>query len=524
MPGNTKFHPYSKSVQKQLKIRDEQTENVVTQSLEEVSNVVAQFKSQDDGEVTGPPLNLPANATTDQLQLLINNLLSNEEPLPYSFFVNDTEITSSIHNDILLPKIVASTEDIITITYQPRSIFRVKAVTRCTSTLSGHTEAILCVQFSPDGSQLATGSGDTTVRIWDLNTETPQFTLTGHKNWVQIVAWSPDCKILASGSMDNTIRLWDTATGKPLGDALRGHTQCITSISWEPLHSNKECNRFASASRDGTVRVWDARLRRVLFSMSQHTAPVTCVKWGGEGLIYSGSRDKTIKVWDGKDGKLVRTLEGHAHWVNSLALSTDFALRSGGYDHKHKSFATREEAHESALDIYKTHKGNHPERLVSCSDDFTLFIWEPTHTKKSIARMTGHQQLVNHVAFSPDGRWLASASFDKSIKMWDGRTGKFVTTLRGHVGAVYQLAFSADSRLLLSGSRDSTCKVWDLRQQQKHTVASSGSSSGKSTVTTTTTMKLMEDLPGHSDEVFAVDWSCDGSKVASGGKDRVLKM
>ncbi len=75
-----------------------------------------------------------------------------------------------------------------------------------------------------------------------------------------------------------------------------------------------------------------------------------------------------------------------------------------------------------------------------------------------LARMTGHQQLVNDVKFSPDSRLIASASFDKSIKIWDGRTGNFITTLRGHVQAVYQISWSADSRLLVSGSADSTLK------------------------------------------------------------------
>ena len=78
-------------------------------------------------------------------------------------------------------------------------------------------------------------------------------------------------------------------------------------------------------------------------TLSQHTGPVTCVKWGGDGLLYSASRDKTIRVWDSKDGKLVRVLEGHAHWVNHLALSTEFVLRSGCYDYTRKKFSSKEE-------------------------------------------------------------------------------------------------------------------------------------------------------------------------------------
>lgn len=75
-------------------------------------------------------------------------------------------------------------------------------------------------------------------------------------------------------------------------------------------------------------------------------------------------------------------------------------------------------------------QGEAPERLVSGSDDFTLFLWNPAAEKKPVARMTGHQALVNEVLFSPDTRLLASASFDKSIKIWDGRTGKYVAEPR----------------------------------------------------------------------------------------------
>ncbi|XP_021716955.1 notchless protein homolog, partial [Chenopodium quinoa] len=205
-------------------------------------------------------------------------------------------------------------------------------------------------------------------------------------------------------------------------------------------------------------------------------------------LLYSlsSSQDCTIKVWETKQGKLIRELKGHGHWVNSLALSTEYVLRTGAFDHTGKKCSSPEEMKEVALARYNKMRGDAPERLVSGSDDFTMFLWEPSVSKHPKARMTGHQQLVNHVYFSPDGQWVASAPFDKSIKLWNGVTGKFVAVFRGHVGPVYQISWSADSRLLLSGSKDSTLKIWDIRTQ-----------------------KLKQDLPGHADEVgnFNLDWT-----------------
>ncbi|CAI2169776.1 17931_t:CDS:10 [Funneliformis geosporum] len=464
---------------KKIKTTVEEINDVKQEIL---GTVIAQLKSI-DGEATGSPLSLPANVTPEQLELLINQLLNNDEPLPYAFSVDDKEITNTLYNDII-QGLKKSTEDVLTIVYQPQAIFRVRAVTRCTSTLSGHTDAILSISFSPDGAQLATGSGDTTVRIWDLNTETPHFTCKGHANWVLYISWSPNGKILASGSMDKTVILWDPTTGRPLGDPLKGHTQWITCLAWEPQHL-----------------IWDTTLRRVVMNMSQHTAAVTYIKWGGDGLLYSASRDKTIKVWNATQGTLIRTLEGHGHWVNTMALSTDFVLRTGAFDHTGRIPKDENEAQEWALARYKAVVGNKPERLVSGSDDFTMFFWEPSTSKKSIARLTGHQKLVNHVCFSPDGHLFASASFDNSVKLWDGFTGKFIASLRGHVGPVYQVCWSSDSRLLISASKDSTLKIWDLKTKQ---------------------IKL--DLPGHFDEIFSVDWSPSGEKVASGGKDRQLKI
>ena len=199
-------------------------------------------------------------------------------------------------------------------------------------------------------------------------------------------------------------------------------------------------------------------------------------------MLYTASSDRTVRVWDTKEGRPLHTLKDHAHWVTTLALNTDFVLRTGPYDHTSKKPASDEDGQSPSLHITQTSpltphtfpntaqklaqtrytallRNSSAELLISGSDDHTLFLWSPLSSTKPITRLTGHQRQVSHVAFSPDGRWAASAAWDNSVRVWEGRTGKFVATLRGHVGAVYRLAWSADSRLLISASKDSTLKV-----------------------------------------------------------------
>ncbi|KAI1873060.1 uncharacterized protein JN550_003313 [Neoarthrinium moseri] len=489
----------------------------VTPAPIEAGSFKARFVDSDSNqlaEVVEIPL---ADANEKNISILLNTLLGHdrEDFTPYRFRIHipssdvviDTYPSPQEFLAVLRSHGITNPfETTLTLSAEPQAVFKVQAVTRMANKIPGHGEAILAAQFSPkNSSRLATGSGDNTARVWDCDTGTPKHTLSGHTGWVLAVAWSPDASRLATGSMDKSVRIWDPETGKAVGKPFSGHSKWVNSIAWEPYHQWRDGTpRLASASKDATVRIWLVNSGRIEHVLSGHKSNVSCVRWGGKGFIYTSSHDKTVKVWNAVDGTLKHTFAAHAHWVNHLALSTDFVLRTAFFDHTKDIPKTDEEKREKAKGRFEkaaTRQGKLVERLISASDDFTMYLWDPDEGTKPVARLHGHQKQVNHVTFSPDGALIASSGFDNHTKIWSARDGKFINTLRGHVAPVYQCAFSADSRLLVTASKDTTLKIWNMQ-----------------------TCKLAVDLPGHQDEVYAVDWSPDGKRVGSGGKDKAVRL
>jgi serine/threonine protein kinase/uncharacterized protein with WD repeat len=275
-------------------------------------------------------------------------------------------------------------------------------------TLEGHNGLVASVTFSRDGHRVASGSADTTVKVWDAASGHETLTLRGHANEVTAVAFSPDGQHIASSSMDNTVKIWDIALGAERL-TYRGHRSWVRSVAFSP-----DGRRIVSGGHDNKVKVWNAFSGDEIVSLEGHTNVVTSVAFSPDGQsIISGGSDGTVRVWDVARGRERHILKGPSV-VTSVAFSPNSRWIAGG-GHK----------------------------LVQ--------LWDADNGQETVT-LKGHSSLVTGVTFSPDGRRIASASQDHGIKVWEATKGLEVLRLKGATPGFTSVVFSPDGKRIASGS------------------------------------------------------------------------
>ncbi|CAA7268966.1 unnamed protein product [Cyclocybe aegerita] len=305
--------------------------------------------------------------------------------------------------------------------------FTARLTTPCLHVLEKDNELVFSVAYSPDGTNIASGSWDGRICLWDAVTGTIlREPFEGQRDPVKTVAFSPDGKRIASGSDDQTIRIWDAETGSlVVVGSFKEHTGGVNSVAFSP-----DGSRIVSGSSDGKVRIWEAEtVKPVGKAFRGHTAQVWSVAFFPDGKrVVSGSFDKTVRIWDAETGNEVgKPLQGHTDFITSVAISPDGS------------------------------------RIVSGAEDKTIWIWDAMTGEKVVGPIRGHTGRVWSVAFSPDGQYIVSGSRDKTVRIWDAETGKQVgEPLRGHTESVWSVASSPDGKRVASGSRDCTVRIWDV--------------------------------------------------------------
>jgi eukaryotic-like serine/threonine-protein kinase len=341
-----------------------------------------------------------------------------------SFWRNNTQYNTgtnaTTNSNIAIPASANSSPLSATQTSTPQPS-SVNQTWELTYTLRGHTEGIYSVAFSPDSKLLASGSDDSTVKLWDVTSGRELKTLKGHTWNVISVDFSPDGRTLASGSRDYAIKLWDVDSGREL-KTLTGHSHQVHSVAFSP-----DGKILASGSNDRTAKIWDMTSWRELKTL-RHPEEVMAAEFSPDGKQLASCSGNSIMLWDTTNWRLLKTLRGHSNYIATIAFSPDGKL------------------------------------LASGSAD-SVKLWDVV-SGQEVKTLLGPTRSLLSVAFSPDGKILASCNTggDDTVRLWEVASGRELTPLSGHINYVISVAFSRDGKMLASGGYDSTIKLWRIKE------------------------------------------------------------
>jgi F-box and WD-40 domain protein MET30 len=329
---------------------------------------------------------------------------------------------------------------------------------RCTTKIfRGHTNGVMCLQF--DDNILATGSYDSTIKIWDIETGEEIRTLHGHTSGIRALQFD-DMKLI-SGSLDMTLKVWNWRTGECIS-TFQGHTGGVITLHFDS-------NILASGSVDKTIKIWNFEDKST-FCLKGHKDWVNAVKLDSASrTVFSASDDCTVRLWDLDTKAVIKVFEGHVGQVQQvLPLPADYEPDLSGVEEDDASStasiaeAVLPDIRQSYGEAFTSSCGINrplpPRYMLTGALDSTVRLWD-VGTGKCLKTFFGHVEGV--WALAGDTLRIVSGAQDRMTKVWDARTGKCEKTFSGHAGPVTCIGLS-DSRMC-TGSEDCEVRLYSFK-------------------------------------------------------------
>lgn len=342
---------------------------------------------------------------------------------------------------------------------------------RLKRTLAGHSGPVRAVAFSPDGQTLVSVDWDGTLILWDALTGEVKRSIKNDRERFRDVAFSPDGRTVISGSLireghdrlskTGTVTLWDAQTGEirrkfNVGPSLGAFPRSggVFSVAYSP-----DGKVLAAGTVSGTIKIWDAQTAKELRVLGGRDEPVESMAFSPDGLtLASGSDDGTLILWDTKSWKAKHKIRLNGARVRSVAFSPDGKTIAGSII----PLARRASPTLVTTNDLPTNGDN----VIDVAGYYlqsaggAAKLWDVETGKESLQLATSEKQIAV-VAFSPDGRTVANAVADNTVRLITVKNGE-ILTLRGHTRRVIAVAFSPDGRTVASASEDNTVRLWDV--------------------------------------------------------------
>ncbi len=342
--------------------------------------------------------------------------------------------------------------------------------------LTGHPRGVASVAFSPDGKRLASAGHDRLVRVHDVATGKVVATCAGHARDLRAIAFSPDGALLASSDMTGAAKLWRSADGKFVRD-LQGKTNGVSELAFR-----LDGRYLASGAEDNTVAIWEVSSGKRERRLYRHEGPVYAVAFSPDNnLLASASADQTVKLWNTGSGQEFHALRGHTRLVGRVAFSADSQrVASASLGDATDEVRVWDSSQYQEMQAFFDANARANQLAVSDDGKRALMLaggWFERHRASAIDVETASGRSRKHFngaphflagALSPDGArvalaWGDARALDKpgGVQVFDVATGKLAFELNGHKGLVYAVAFSPDGKRLATAGRDLALKLWD---------------------------------------------------------------